>query len=80
MVNHTPWYELAYCDSRNMRQFSFFTMQFFPPTQKIVIPNISFFFKKQKQNWFLLLLLKQFHYTYIIFYENSYVVAACELS
>ena len=42
----------------------------------------KFFFLNQetKKNWFLLLPLKQFHYTYIIFYENSYVFAACELS
>ena len=34
-----PGFELTYFDSGNMMYFSFFTIQFFPPTQKIMIPK-----------------------------------------
>ena len=37
-------YELTYGDSGNTRQFLFFTMQFSPPTQKIMIPISDNFF------------------------------------
>ena len=37
-------YELTYCDLGNARPFSFFTMQFFPATQKIAVPRYKFFF------------------------------------
>ena len=37
-------YELTYCDLGNARPFSFFTMQFFPATQKIAVPKYKFFF------------------------------------
>ena len=37
-------FELMYRDSGNMIQFSFFTIQFFLPTQKITMPKYDKFF------------------------------------
>ena len=36
---YTSRFELMYRDSGNIMHFSFFTIQFFPPTQKISIPK-----------------------------------------
>ena len=74
-----------YCDLGSTIQFSFFTMQFFPPTEKIMIPKYDKFFfsqtKEQKQNFFLLLLSKRISICVVIFYEKSFIFAAhtCEL-
>ena len=53
-------FELTYRDSGNTIHFSFFTIQVFPPTQKITIPkkvSVSQT-EEQNQNSFLLLRLK----------------------
>ena len=42
----TSWFELSYHDSGHAIYFSFFTMQFFQPCQKIAIPNRNI--KKEK--------------------------------
>ena len=56
-----------------MTVFSFFTMQFFPPTQKIAITKYKVFFvNRETKNSFLLVPLKQCHYAYVVFYENSF--------
>ena len=44
LVHETAMYELTYRDSGNTIQFSFFAIQFFPPTQKIAIPKCKFCF------------------------------------
>ena len=61
-------YELKHRDSGNTIQFSFFTMQFFPPTQKITKPK-SDFHKPRNKNKTLSFCyrLKQFKYAYVIF-------------
>ena len=39
-------FELTYCNSGNTIHFSFFSMQFFPPSLKIAIPKYNI--KKEK--------------------------------
>ena len=43
-------FELTYCGSGNSIHFSFFTMQFFPPSLKITIPKHNV---KMKKNFLL---------------------------
>ena len=43
-------FELMYRDSRNAIHFSFFMMQFFPPSLKITIPKHNI---KRENNFFL---------------------------
>ena len=42
-------YELTYCDSGNKIHFSFLMMQFFTPTQKIIVPKYNLIFPKQRK-------------------------------
>ena len=76
--NSKSGYESRYYDSGNTIQFSFFMMQFSPFTWKVFIPKYKFFSvtKKQKQNSFLLLLLKLISLYKCHFFGNSFVVIA----
>ena len=67
-ILHFTGYKLTYHDSGKTIQFLFLTMQFFPSTQKIMIPS----YQETKAKHFLAVTMKkQFHYAYVIFYENS---------
>ena len=46
-------FELTYRDSQNTIHFSFFTIQFFPPSLKITIPKQSFFLNGETNLIFL---------------------------
>ena len=51
-------FELTYRDSQNTIHFSFFTIQFFPPSLKITIPKQSFFLNGETNLIFLVPLEK----------------------
>ena len=49
-------FKLTYCDSGNMIHFSIFTMQVFPLSQKITIPEYNAVSQSKTDSFFLLLL------------------------
>ena len=53
-ANHISDFELTYHDSGNLIHFPVFTMQTFPPSQKILIPkyNTVSYSKTEKQNFY----------------------------
>ena len=46
-------FKLTNFDLGNMMHFSFFTIQFFPSTQKIVIPKVFIFYNEEQKQVFL---------------------------
>ena len=71
-------FELMYYDSENTIQFLFFTMQMFPPCQKITILKYNAVSYSLKEKIFLLL-LKTISYACVMFNENSFIYAGCTL-
>ena len=74
-------FELKICDSGNMIHFSIFTIQIFPPSQRITIPkyNTVSYSETEKQNFLSAPFknnFKQFQYVCIMFSENSSNTAA----